>query len=165
MIYVNSKLNFCARFYNFFLKIGSNLQSIFLLFMRLTWGHQFMLAGLDKLENPDHSIEFFSAMSIPFPEINLYLVSYFEIIGGICLILGFASRITTIPLILILLTAFSTAHSHLIKNALFLIDPHAFAQEMPYPYFITAMLVFCFGPGRISIDAWIKRWVENQPRY
>ncbi len=104
-------------------------------------------------------------MGIPFPEANVHLVSYFEIIGGFCLIIGFASRIITIPLIVILLTAFGTAHSHLIKNALFLLDPHTFAQEMPYPYFITAMLVFCFGPGRLSVDAWIKRWVERQPRY
>lgn len=165
MIYINQKLNVCARFYNFFLTIGSNLQSLFLLFMRLTWGHQFLIAGLDKLHNTEHVSEFFSSMGIPFPELNTYLVSYFEIIGGFCLVIGLASRIITIPLILILLTAFSTAHSHLIKNALFLLDPHTFAQEMPYPYFITAMLVFCFGPGRLSIDAWIKRWVDQQPRY
>ncbi len=165
MIYVNQKLNFFAKIYNFFLIIGSNLQSLFLLFMRVTWGHQFMLAGLEKLHNADHVTEYFSSMGIPLAQFNAYMVSYFEIIGGICLILGFASRLITIPLIVILLTALTTAHSHLLKDVLILLDPHAFAQEMPYPYFITAMLVFTFGPGRISIDAWIKRWVEKQPRY
>ncbi|MDP1609119.1 MAG: DoxX family protein [Chlamydiales bacterium] len=165
MIYVNPKLNFFAKFYNFFLKIGSNLQSIFLFFMRVTWGHQFFLAGVAKLQNIDHAKEFFSAMGIFWPEMSAYLVSYFEIIGGICLMIGFASRIITIPLIIIILTALGTAHSYLLKNVIFILDPHSFAQDLPFPYFITAMLVFCFGPGRLSLDAWIKRWVEKQPRY
>jgi putative oxidoreductase len=165
MIYVNQKLNFCAKFYNFFLVLGSNLQSLFLLFMRATWGHQFLLAGLEKLHNTDNVTEYFSSMGIPAADFSIYMVSYFEIIGGVCLILGFASRIITIPLIAILLTAIGMAHSHLLKEVIFILDPHSFAQELPYPYFITAMLVFTFGPGRISIDAWIKRWVEKQPRY
>lgn len=165
MIYVNQKLNFCARFYNFFLKIGSNLQSLFLFFMRLTWGHQFLLAGLEKLHNAATATEFFSSMGIPAAGFHTYLVSYFEIVGGVCLMLGLASRIIAVPLLVILLTALSTAHSEAVGNAISLLDPHLFAKELPFPYFITAMLVFTFGPGRISIDAWIKRWVEKQPRY
>src|SRR5580704_18530979 len=124
MIYVNQKLNFFAKFYNFFLIIGSNLQSLFLLFMRLTWGHQFILAGLEKLHNAENVTEYFSSMGIPAAGFNTYLVSYFEIIGGVCLILGLASRLITIPLIAILLTALATAHAHLLKDALFVLDPH-----------------------------------------
>jgi uncharacterized membrane protein YphA (DoxX/SURF4 family) len=38
-------------------------------------------------------------------------------------------------------------------------------SQNPYPFLITTLLVFIFGPGRISLDAWIKRWVSHQPRY
>jgi putative oxidoreductase len=165
MMYINKKLNTCAHIYNFFLKIGSNLQSIFLLFMRITWGHQFFITGRGKLHNIDHVTQFFTSLNIPYPEFSAYLVGFCEMIGGICLMLGFASRIITIPLLIIMFTAVSTAHIHIIRDSLFIIDPHAFVRQTPYPYLITSLLVFLFGPGRISIDAWIKRWVDNQPKY
>ena len=165
MIYVNKKLNTCAHVYNFFLKIGNNLQSLFLLFMRLTWGHQFFIAGLGKLHNIDHVTQFFASLNIPYPEFSAYLVGSCEMIGGICLILGFASRITTIPLIIIMCTAISTAHVHIFQGSLLILDPQVLVRQAPYPYLITALLVFLFGPGRVSLDAWIKRWVDNQPRY
>ncbi len=165
MMYINQKLNFCAHIYNFFLKIGSNLQSLFLLFMRLTWGHQFFIAGMGKLNNINHVIDFFTQLGIPYPTFNAYLVGWVEMVGGLCLIIGFASRIITIPLIIVMITAISTAHAHILQGCVFLLQPLSFVRETPYPFMLTALLVFIFGPGRLSVDAWIKRWVENQPKY
>ncbi|HSX25836.1 MAG TPA: DoxX family protein [Chlamydiales bacterium] len=152
-------------FYGFFIKIGSNLQSLFLLYMRLTWGHQFLLAGTTKLGNIDPVIQFFTSLNFVHPDILAYLIGTTEAVCGTLLILGFASRIAAIPLIITMLIALFTAHASKLANFQFILNPHTLVQEQPYPYLITAILVFIFGPGRVSLDAWIKRWVQKQPRY
>lgn len=161
----NRFLYWMDKLYGFFIKIGSNLQSLFLLYMRLTWGHQFLLAGADKLKNLPSTAEFFSHLGILHPEFHAYEVGLLEATGGILLMIGFASRLISIPLILILVTALSTAHAEHINNFRFLLDPKTLAGQNPYPFLITTLLVLTFGPGRISIDAWIKRWLGHQPRY
>ena len=164
-MYINQKLNLCAHIYNFFLKIGSNLQSLFLFYIRVTWGHQFFVAGLGKIHNIDHVVDFFISLKIAHPVFSAHLVGWTELIGGFCLILGFASRIITIPLMIVMITALMTAHAHILEGCQFLLQPYSFVRETPYPYLMTAILIFIFGPGRLSLDAWIKRWVENQPKY
>ncbi len=151
--------------YSFILKIGSNLQSLFLLFMRITWGHQFILAGVSKLKDIEGTVVFFTKLDIPAPYFHAYEVGIIESVCGILILIGFASRLAALPLVLVMFIAFTTAHMDTLANLKFLQDPHILVLERPYPYLITTLLVFIFGPGRISIDAWIKRWADNQPRY
>ena len=132
----NPFLRTLERFYGFFVTIGSNLQSLLLLYMRLTWGHQLFLNGIGAL----------------------------EACLGLCLFVGFASRIAAIPVIIGMLMALGVIHPELLDNLKFVTDPHSLVAQRPYPFLITALMVFVFGPGRISIDAWIKRWISKQPR-
>lgn len=164
-MFVSPLLNALSKFYGFFLTIGSNLQSLLLLYMRLTWGHQFLLAGLGKLHDIPGTVKFFTTLNIPYPLFHAYEVGIFEAVGGALLILGFASRLITIPLIIIMLTALSTAHAEYLANLKFVTDPQMLVIQKPYPFLITALMVFAFGPGRISLDAWIKRWAGHQPKY
>jgi uncharacterized membrane protein YphA (DoxX/SURF4 family) len=53
--------------------------------------------------------------------------------------------------------AYGTAHHHVFEGLKLFFEPSAFAQQAPYPYLVTALLVLIFGPGRLSVDAWIKR--------
>ena len=151
--------------YSFIQKFGSNLQSLFLFYMRVTWGHQFVMSGVTKLKDIEGTVELFTKFGIPAPYFHAYEVGIIESVCGILILIGFASRLAAIPLIFIMLTAFSTAHIDQLADLKFLKDPHVLSLMRPYPYTITAFMVFIFGPGRISIDAWIKRWVNNQPRY
>lgn len=161
----NRFLYWMDKIYGFFIKIGSNLQSLFLLYMRATWGHQFLLLGVDKLKDISKVVDLFKTLGIPHPEFHAYLVGFFESIGGILLIVGFASRLISIPLSFILITALSTAHAEGISAFKWILDPQSLVLQDPYPFLITTLLVFIFGPGRISIDAWIRRWVNHQPKY
>ena len=161
----NSLLRWIDRLYGLFVKAGSNLQSFFLLYMRITWGHQFFLTGIDKLKDIDATVQLFTKLNIPSPVFNVYAVGILEAVGGILLFIGLASRLISIPLIILMVTALSTAHAEYLANFRFIADPHILVIQEPYPFLITAMLVFVFGPGRISLDAWIKRWVDHQPRY
>jgi putative oxidoreductase len=161
----NPFLYWMDKIYGFFIKIGSNLQSIFLLYMRLTWGHQFFLTGLEKLKSIPETIQLFTKLHIPSPTFHAYEVGIIEALGGILLIAGFASRIVSIPLIILTVTALSTAHAENLSGLSFITDPHILVIQRPYPFLITSILVFIFGPGRVSLDAWIKRWLSHQPKY
>lgn len=161
----NPFLYWVDKFYGLFIKAGSNLQSIFLLYMRATWGHQLLLTGVDKLKDIPGTVKIFTTLNIPSPLFHAYEVGIVEAVGGILFMIGFASRITAIPLIILMLTALSTAHAEALKNLNFVADPHTLVIQAPYPFLITAILVLLFGPGRISLDAWIKRWVNHQPKY
>ena len=163
--YKNPTLQSAVVIYGWIVSLGSNLQSLFLLWMRLTWGHQFILAGLNKLSNIDLTIQFFTSLGIISPEFHAFLVAYLEVIGGILLILGLGSRFIAIPLTMIMITALSTAHAHMLNNFQFLTNPSSLVAEAPYPFLITSLMILVFGPGRISIDAWINRWVHRQPTY
>lgn len=158
-------LNVIAFFYNWIIKIGSNLQSLFLLWMRLTWGHQFLLAGLKKHQSIQTTAEFFKNIQIVHPEIIAYLVTYLEIIGGICLMVGFASRLVSIPLSIAMLGALGTVHWENLAEFKIFTNPASLVVQTPYPFLITCLLVWFFGPGRISIDAWLKRWLDRLPKF
>ena len=43
------------------------------------------------------------------------------------------------------------------------INPDKFVKADPFPYFICALIVLVFGPGRFSVDALIK-WKLGEPR-
>ncbi len=151
--------------YGWIVKSGSNFQSLFLLYMRLVWGHQFFLAGMGKFSNMDTVIQFFASLNLAHPEFVAYAVAFFEVVGGICLFLGFISRLAAVPLIVIMISALSLAHSDAFIQLRFLFEPARLVHQAPYPFLITAFLVLIFGPGRVSIDGWLKRWASKQSKY
>lgn len=164
-MFTSPLLHWLDKIYSFFIFIGSNLQSIFLLYMRVTWGHQLFITGMDKLKNIHETIEFFTKLNIPSPTFHAYEIGIIETVVGLLFIFGFLSRIAALPLIFIMVTALFTAHADYLTNFRFVTDPLILVIQQPYPFLITALLIFIFGPGRISLDAWIKRWVDKQPRY
>ncbi len=164
-MFENRFLNIIAKLYGYLIKIGSNLQSLFLLYMRLTWGHQFFMTGLGKLANIEKIAQYFQTLHIAAPHFNAYLVASIETVCGFLLFFGFASRLVSIPLIITMLVALSTAHAPNISEWRFLFEPASLVSQTPYPFLLTALLVFIFGPGRVSIDGIIKHWVDRQPKY
>lgn len=164
-MYQDPTLNRLVNCYGMIQALGSNLQSLFLLWMRLTWGHQFILIGLTKINHIPETVAFFHSHHISHPEFYAYLVGYTELIGGALLFMGLLSRLVAIPLTIVMIAALSYAHSSVFTHFNFIVDPSSLVHEAPYPFLITCILILCFGPGRISVDAWIERWVSRQPTY
>jgi putative oxidoreductase len=108
------------------------LQHLFLLAIRLYWGWQFMLTGRGKFLNFDRTVGFFTSLGIPFPEINVFMASATEFLGGICLMLGLGSRFVNLPLIITMCVAYLSAHTEEL-NSLFS-DPDKFFQAPPFSY-------------------------------
>jgi putative oxidoreductase len=164
-MFKNRLLQCIAVVYNWLVKLSSNFQSLFLLWMRLTWGHQFFLAGAGKLAHVAEVTQSFAALGLKDAAFHAQLVGWVELIGGACLIAGFASRLVAIPLAITMVTALHVAHAAPLAHFRFLKEPSSLVHETPYPFLITSLLVLFFGPGRFSIDGWFKRWANRQPKY
>lgn len=144
-------INRCVSwFYGLFVRLGDWFSSYFLLVIRLFWGILFCLAGYGKLTHIEQITQFFDSLALPYASYNAYLVAWCEFIGGLCLAIGFGARIFTIPLIIIMLTAYATAH----REAVIVIfeNPDIFVREAPFPFLFATLTVFCFGPGKFSLD-------------
>ncbi|MBI4125956.1 MAG: DoxX family protein [Deltaproteobacteria bacterium] len=130
----------------------SRLGSPLLLLLRLYFGWNFFTGGKGKLENVERVTGFFQSLNIPFPAANVYLVGTIEMVGGLLLLLGCASRLVSLPLTCVMIVAYATAH-----RAEAFVSIKAFMGEQPFLYLLTLLFVLAFGPGSFSVDAWIKR--------
>ena len=75
-----------------------------------------------------------------------------ECFGGLFLMAGLASRLTTIPLIFTMIIAYVTVESDSLK-AIFS-DPDKFTGATPFLFLFACVIVFVFGPGVFSLD-WV----------
>lgn len=104
-------------------------------------------------------ISYFAQLGIPYPIFTAYMVATLEFVGGTCLLIGFASRLFALPLLVSMGTAIVLAHWDQLK--LFFTNPLAIVQTDPFSFFLVALLVFAFGPGAFSVDAIIKQRYEE----
>ncbi len=141
---------FITSAYKLLITVGTALQSPFLLIIRLYWGWQFFLTGKGKLMNLDKTTEFFTSLNIPMPGLNAVVASTTEMVGGLLLLVGLASRLTSIPLICVMAVAYLTADWD--SGKLLFSEPDKFFAAAPFLHLYACLLVLIFGPGKISID-------------
>lgn len=156
-------MNFFIHAYQTLIFFGSMLASPLLLICRIYWGILFMKAGYTKLADISHLSNYLESMNFIYPHFQAYLAAAIEFFGGLCLVLGFASRLVAIPLVIVMLTAYSTAHVDAVK--VFFGDPSQFVSQAPFNYLLTCLLVLAFGPGLFSIDYFLetKYFSEEMP--
>lgn len=142
------------------IKFSSSFKTLFLLAVRLLWGILFLQAGLGKIANINGTIEFFHSLGIPFSDLMAHLVAWTEAIGGACLVIGFASRLVSLPLMLIMIVAILTAHIPSIKAAFS--DPSIFFKQSPFTFFLASLIIFIFGPGKISLDYFFEKLTKSK---
>jgi len=148
-------MNTIGRLYLKFAALASSLKSLFLLAVRLYWGWQLIETGWGKMQHLDRVTAFFSSLNIPLPGLNAHFVAGLEVVGGIALILGVASRLFGLLLTIDLLVAYWTA-DRVALNSIFS-DPGKFYGADPYTFLFAALIVLIFGAGLFSIDAWINK--------
>jgi putative oxidoreductase len=136
------------------------LQSPFLLFVRLYWGWQFVQTGWGKLQDISKPIGFFTDLGIPFPVFNAWFISLLECFGGILLIVGLASRLISIPLVIDMLVAYVVADREALKSIFS--NPDKFYAAAPYTFLIASLIILIFGPGALSIDHLLGRYAEKR---
>jgi putative oxidoreductase len=82
--------------------------------MRLYLAPVFWMAGTQKLADIDNTIEWFGnpewGLGLPFPALLAHLAAYSEAIGALLLLIGFATRWISIPLMITMLVAAFAVH-------------------------------------------------------
>ncbi len=139
--------------YGWLVKAANSLQSPFLLLIRLFWGWQFLQSGIGKFSHIDKVVSFFTDLGIPAPTLNAYFNASLETVGGILLILGLASRLIAVPLVINMIVAYITADREALTT--FFSEPKNFFGADPFPFLLVSLLILIFGPGKLSLDTLI----------
>jgi putative oxidoreductase len=137
-------------------------QSAFLLFVRLYWGWQLTQNGWGKLHHLDTVTEYFQSLNVPMASLNAHFVSGLEFATGILFIVGFASRLISIPMTINLFVAYWFAEREALTS--FISDPGKFYTADPYTFLFASLMILIFGPGMFSIDALIRRALADRSR-
>lgn len=81
------------------------------------------------------------------PEISLGMAIFAEVICAVLVMVGFKTRLATIPLIITMLTAAFYAHWD---------DPFA-KKELPLLYVCVFLGILAFGAGKYAFDEFLKK--------
>lgn len=131
-------------------KVNENIKvyiklDVILLALRVVIGLIFIQAGYGKMMNFDQTVQFFSSINIPMPLFNAILVTGTEFIGGILLVLGFATRLISLPLAFIMLVAIVTTELPFQHFS-------DFIMLKQLDYMLVLLLFSAVGAGSYSLD-------------
>jgi putative oxidoreductase len=123
---------------------------------RLTVGLVFFQSGWGKLDNLGQVTEYFTSLGLPAPAFQALLASSAELVCGGLLLLGLATRLAVVPLVITMIVAIRTALWDQVDGLGSLVGLLEFAY--------IALLVFIgtYGPGPVSIDWLLKRVVVRR---
>jgi uncharacterized membrane protein YphA (DoxX/SURF4 family) len=124
--------------------------------IRLIVGLIFLSEGIQKFLFPELlGTGRFEKIGFTDPAFWAYFTGTFEIICGIFIMLGFITRLASIPLLIIMMTAFVTTKWPMLTDKGF----WSFAHEYRTDFAMTLLLIWLivYGAGRWSADAGIIR--------
>jgi putative oxidoreductase len=140
----------------------NRLQNPLLLAIRLYWGWQFAQDGWGKFTHLARVANYFGTLHLPVPYATAMLVSMIELIGGILLALGLASRLTSLVLFVNMTVAYLAAPDDRVNFSHILSNPSDFYNATPYTYWFAALIVLIFGAGLFSVDSVIAAIVARR---
>jgi uncharacterized membrane protein YphA (DoxX/SURF4 family) len=120
--------------------------------IRLTVGLIFLTEGIQKYLFPELlGTGRFLTIGFSNPAFWAYFTGTFEIICGTLIILGLITRLASIPLIIIMITAFISTKIPILVHKGF----WPFAHEYRTDFAMTLLLIYLliYGPGRWSADS------------
>ena len=133
---------------NLILNKGQDL-SLFLLRLLLAYG--LWEPAKSKWADINSIAEWFGSLGLFAPKLNAYLAASTEMAGVFLLILGLGTRLISIPLIVTMLVAIKTVHW---ENGFAAGDN---GYEIPLYYLLMFLVLISFGPGKWSIDNFLKK--------
>jgi putative oxidoreductase len=143
------------RVFEVILSPGLVVSSAFLLLLRVYFFWQLFLTGMGKLANIAKVTEFFASLGIPLPALNAYFIGSLECFGSLLLIAGLASRPLALLIGASMIVAYISADFDAVANIF--TDPDKFVKADPFPFLLTALIIYVFGAGAFSLDNVLKR--------
>lgn len=138
-----------------------------LLSLRILLGWDYFESGLEKFHGTNWFMDIQDKFPFPFnvvaPEISWQMATWFELIGGIALVLGLATRFFSVSLIILTVVAIASVHwpeswgtfGELMKGYVFTDRGYG---NFKLPVIFIGMLIplVLLGPGRFSLDHLIR---------
>jgi len=132
-------------------RIGTALQWVSPTVARLTVGLVFFQSGWGKLNDLPKVIDFFTQLGLPAPAFQARLASTTEFVCGILLLLGLATRLAAVPLIITMCVAIRTAQWENVDGLGSLVG------LLEFSYIALLVWLGTHGPGPLSVDALLAR--------
>jgi putative oxidoreductase len=120
--------------------------------VRLTVGLIFLTEGIQKFLFPELlGTGRFTTIGFSHPAFWAYFTGIFEIICGTLIILGFITRLASVPLIIIMITAFITTKIPILLHK----GVWPWAHEYRTDFAMTLLLIYLliYGSGNWSVDS------------
>ncbi len=139
--------------------LASNWNVRSVIFIRLAVGLTFLTQGILKYIDPHVGVLRFTRIGFPYPGFTAHFVGTFEIACGGLVLIGLFTRVASIPLLMVILTAIAaTKIPELIRpdqGFWFMVSDARtdFAMTMSLLFLISV------GAGPWSLDAWL--WEES----
>lgn len=128
------------------------------LVVRLSFGYFWLETGIAKVQNLDGFTQRFVGWGIPFPAFSAGMSAWTELLGGLLIMLGLFTRLVSIPMIINMTVAVTLVVS---KNLMGL-DDYVEADEIVYSLIFFWLLMA--GPGKVSLDTLVARWLGIRTR-
>ena len=141
------------------LRVTGALAFVAPLLTRLVMGQAFFQTGTGKLAHFSNTVSFFTDLGIPFPELNAAFVSRLELYGGIALALGLLTRLFAAGLASTMVVALATADRATFVTALEGSGDLGLTDVVPFVYLLFLIWLIFHGPGPVSLDKILGRWV------
>ncbi|MFN8388746.1 MAG: DoxX family protein [Bdellovibrionota bacterium] len=153
------------RLYLFFISKLQLLADLPPLLFRFILAYGFYGPAMEKATHFNDIVVWFGeTLHIPFPKLNAIMAVSTECAGVVLMILGLATRLISIPMMVIMLVAIKTVHlpdgwaaCETVRNADEVIERVKHGVEIPVYYLCMLFWLLIAGPGKFSLDAIIKR--------
>ncbi|OQQ28995.1 hypothetical protein A4U94_02935 [Prescottella equi] len=128
-------------------------RDVSLLIARLGLGVIFIAHGWQKFSTwgIDGTQAAFAGMDVPLADVSAIVAATIELVGGIALLVGFATRVAGVLLFLNMLGAFFIVH---VGNGIFVGEG---GYELVLALGVASLLIAGVGAGRFSVDAVVGR--------
>ena len=139
-----------------------------LLSLRLLLGWDFFESGLEKLHGENWFADIQDRFPFPFNfvpvELSWQMATWFELVGSLALVVGLGTRFFSFSLVVLSIVAIAAVHWPESWNSIgellqgYALTDQGYGNFKLPTIFIGMLLPLIFlGPGRLSLDAWIKR--------
>ena len=127
------------------------------LVVRLVFGYFWLETGWAKLHNLDGFGARFVNWGIPYPHFSAAVSAWTEFLGGGLIMLGLFTRLVAVPMIINMIVAIGLV---VIKNVS---DLDGFVELDEVVYILIFFYLAMMGPGKISLDNLLARWLGIEP--
>jgi len=131
------------------------------LLTRLVVGFAFYDSGSGKLENMANTVDFFTKLNLPFPELNAAFVARLEYYGGMLLLAGVLTRLVALLLSSTMIVALLTADRETFVGAFMRTSEVGLSDVAPFVLGVFLSWLVIRGAGAISVDALLKRAIDK----